>query len=125
MNLREKISAAYWAAVDRIGPLVPTPQVIGAGLSGIVVGLLDKYAIDVSVIGISPAIVAGAVALSVAWLIGPERIKGVPFDPKFDAEITPGAPELSVVGTSDTRPEPPGEFVGPEDDNAAPGTGLT
>jgi len=122
VKIREKISAAYWGLVDRVGPLVPTPQVIGAALTGVVLGLLNKYAIDLSVVSISPAVVAGAIALGVAYLIGPEKIKGEYFDPKYDAVITP--PKLQAVGSTDRKPEIVGEYVGPEDDPNAPGSGL-
>lgn len=116
MNVRDKISAAYWGAVDRVGPLVPTPQVIGSGLAAIVVGLLDRYAIDLSVVGIDSSVVVGAIALGVAYLIGPEKpTVGKP----------PAALRLHVVNNTLTDEEPvDGKFYGAEDDPAKPGTGI-
>jgi hypothetical protein len=121
MSIRTSISNAYWAAVEKLGPLVPTPQVVAAGAAAIAGGLLDKYAIDLSVVGLSPALVVGAVSLGVAYLIGPERdeegqrLKGDPFTERPGVELhTP--PELtSFPGGADTLPRTPGEPVGPDE----------
>lgn len=120
MKIREKISAIYWDAVSILGPLVPTPQVIGAGLAAAVLGLLDRYAVDLSVVGISPAVIVGGISLGVAYLIGPERrpLQIIHQDEGVDRFVP-------SVGQSDRLPEVDGEFVGPEDDSSAPGTGLT
>lgn len=122
-SLRSKVSELYWKAVDTFGTLVPTPQVIGATLAGAIVQFLQVKGIDLSPFGITPGFISVAAASAVAYLIGPERIKEQ--DTHYEAEILPGPPALQIVGHSDKPPALPGEFVGPEDDSSAPGTGLT
>lgn len=116
VKIREKISAIYWDAVEALGPLVPTPQVIGSGLAAIVVGLIDNYAIDISVVGLDSSVIVGAIVLGIAWLIGPERrIQGVRLE--LAEDIPP------QYGYSDGPPVLGGQYIDPEDSNA-PGSGL-
>lgn len=125
-SFRSKVSELYWAAVKTVGPLVPTPQVIGAALAGVVIQYLQVRGIDLSPWGITPGFISVTSATIVAYLIGPERdLEGNRLNQVEIGEVTfPEPPELRVVGSSDTPPEAPGQFVGPEDGNDRPGSGL-
>lgn len=119
MSIRNKISAVYWDAVKKLGPLVPTPQVVGAGLAAIVAGLISRYGVELEVVGISEELVVGAISLGVAYLIGPE-----PSVPPGTAILVGVTKDPELVEGFDQEPQVPGEFVGEEDDPDAPGTGI-
>ena len=121
MSIRSKISNAYWAAVKALGPLVPTPQVLAGSLTAAAGELIEAY-----VPGLDYAawlsLAAGA---AVAYLVGPEPsvppgalvVRPRRVRPEFPWAPTTTDEDLPPkVGHSDTPPEVPGEWVGPEDD---------
>ena len=111
-KVRDEVSEVYWAAREKFGPLVPTPQVVGSGLAGLAVLGIQRW---LPSLGIPENIVTAVVITAVAWLIGPER--------PVEVTIKLAPPELAEpqsIGHGSSLPAVPGEFVGPEDDDTGP-----
>lgn len=140
-GVRTKIRGLYDSPV---GNLLPTRQVLGAGLAGLLATFADEL---IPGLEVSDALIGGVAALAVAWLLGPPKVGepetfqlvpkghvvGLTIDENFETvaaeaetvlERHPGSATLdrsrSASGAT-SLPDVEGEFVGPEDDDTEPG----